>query len=201
MVRSDKNRLFYLSWLTLFGMSAMGIVIIHYVQGRGVQLALLGGKAYYKQALTGMFFGSLTALFGALLLKGKRFKATKNYFEDLIGGVNPSLAHIIFYSACAGIGEEILFRAGIQCIHGVGIWPAAILFVLLHGYLNPANFNLTVYGVFLIIISAGFGYLYKFFGLTAAVVAHFVYDVSMFSLLKYSYKKSINGTAPEQKLA
>jgi hypothetical protein len=60
--------------------------------------------------------------------------------------------------------------------------------LFLHGYINPTNMNLTIYGVFLLIISAGFGYLFKFFGLTSCIIAHFIYDVAMFSVIKYAGK-------------
>jgi membrane protease YdiL (CAAX protease family) len=106
------------------------------------------------------------------------------FFADLIQQIQPTFLHIVFYSFCASVGEEILFRGGIQPF--IGIWPASLLFVFLHGYINPSNMNLTVYGVFLIIICAGFGYLFKFFGIGSCIMAHFVYDVFMFSLLRYS---------------
>ena len=196
MVVPDEKRLKFLSWLTLFGMSAIGILLIIYYQGREVTSLLfssepyyknVGHKPYYLQIIAGLFFGSLSALLGVALINRKQFKGVRTFFEGLIGDINPSMINILFFSFCAGVGEEILFRAGVQPI--IGIWPAAILFVLLHGYINPANINLTIYGFFLIVICAGFGYLFRVFGLISAVTAHFVYDVAMFSVLKYSYQR------------
>lgn len=187
MVIPDKKRLQYLSWLTLLGMSAIGVLLISYLQQREVEPVLLGGKPYYLQILVGLFFGSLSALLAVALLNEKRFNGVRSFFEELMQEINPSLFNIVLYSLCASVGEEILFRAGIQPL--IGIWPAAVLFVFLHGYIHPANMNLSIYGFFLIIICAGFGYAFKFFGLTSSVVAHFVYDVAMFCVLKYSYRK------------
>ncbi len=197
MVAPGKKQLLYLSWLTLFGMSSIGILLIMYWQKREVNSVLFGWEPFYKQVghkpmyiqtLSGLFFGSLVSLLAILLINSKRFKGVKMFFENMVHEINPSLGHIVFYSLCASVGEEILFRAGIQ--PKIGIWPAAIAFVLLHGYINPANLNLTIYGLVLIIICAGFGYLFRFFGLASAITAHFVYDVAMFSLLKYSYRKT-----------
>ncbi len=188
MVVPDKKRLYYLSWLTLGGMSAIGIVLIHYLQKRDVSDTLTGGKNYYLQVIAGLFFGSLSALLAVALINGKRFKSVRTFFEELLQDINPSFVNILFYSFCAGVGEEILFRAGIQPL--IGIWPAAMLFVFLHGYINPAKINLTIYGAFLIVICAGFGYLFKFFGLLSSVIAHFIYDVSMFCVLKYSIRRT-----------
>ncbi len=187
MVVPDKKRLLYISWLTLFGMSAMGILLIFFVQKQDVAVALLGRERYYLQVVSGLFFGSLSALLGVLLIRGKNFKGVRSFLEDMIGDMNLSVTQIVVYSACLSIGEEMLFRAGIQPI--INIWPAAFLFVLLHGYINPANLNLTVYGFFLVLIGAGFGYLFKFLGLFSSVTAHFIYDVSMFCVLKYAYQR------------
>ncbi len=175
-----------MNWLTLFGMSAIGILFIHYLQQKGVRTVLLGGKKYYLQTLAGLFFGSLAAILGLLMINGKKFKGIRVFFEGMIGGMNPTFINILFYSFCASVGEEILFRAGIQPL--IGVWPASVLFVVLHGYIYPSNFNLTIYGIFLVVICAGFGYLFRYFGLFSAIIAHFVYDVSMFCVLKYSYR-------------
>ncbi|HWB62024.1 MAG TPA: CPBP family intramembrane glutamic endopeptidase [Chitinophagales bacterium] len=182
--------MYYLSWLTLIGMSAVGILLIHYVQHRWVRQVLLGKKPYYLQVLVGLFFGSLSSLLAQLLINGRRFNSVRTFFENLMHEINPTIFNILFYSFCASVGEEVLFRAGIQPL--IGIWPAAFIFILLHGYINPSNINLTIYGIFMIIICSGFGYLFRFFGLTSSIIAHFVYDVSMFSLLKYSYQRSKN---------
>jgi hypothetical protein len=191
VVVPDKRRLYYLSWLTLGGMSAIGIVLINYVQQRDVSDALTGGKNYYLQVVAGLFFGSLAALLAVALLNGKRFKSVRKFYRDMMQDMNPSLTTIVFYSFCAAVGEEILFRAGIQPISHVGIWPAAIAFVFFsHGYIQPTNLSLNIFGVLLVVISAGFGYLFKFFGLASAITAHFVYDVAMFCVLKYSVRET-----------
>ena len=191
MVVPDKKRLYYLSWLTLGGMSAIGIVLINYVQQRDVSDVLTGGKNYYLQVVAGLFFGSLAALLAVALLNGKRFKSVRKFYRDMMQDMNPSLTTIVFYSFCAAVGEEILFRAGIQPISHVGIWPAAIAFVFFsHGYIQPTNLSLNIFGVLLVVISAGFGYLFKFFGLASAITAHFVYDVGMFCVLKYSVRET-----------
>ncbi len=193
MVVPDKKRLQYFSWLTLLGMSAIGILLISYLQKRDVQTVLLGGKPYYAQVLSGLFFGSLSALLAILLIRGKKFKGVRSFFENLMHELNPSVFNILFYSFCASVGEEVLFRAGIQPLPYIGIWPASVLFVLLHGYINPSNIRLSIYGFFLIVICSGFGYLFKFFGLTSSIVAHFVYDVAMFSMLKYAHRPANGG--------
>lgn len=181
---ATRRKLFYLSLLTLIGMSLVGILIAVFIQGKTYQQVFYTGKPLFIQILTGLFYGSLTSLLAIALVNAKGFIGIKDFFTNLIAEINPTLAHILFYSLCAGVGEEILFRAGLQPL--IGIWPAAIIFVLLHGYISPANFSLSIYGLFLIIICAGFGYLYKLFGIFSAITAHFVYDIAIFSVLKYA---------------
>ena len=186
MALPDRRRLFYLSCITLLGMSGIGILLIIYGQKKDAVEVLFGGKVYYRQLLSGSLFGFIASLLAILLLRNRRFKNVRVFFSGLIQQIRPSFVHILFYSFCAGVGEEILFRGGIQPF--IGIWPASLLFVLLHGYINLSNMNLTIYGAFLIIICAGFGYLFKFFGIGSCITAHFVYDVCMFSLLRYSLR-------------
>ena len=81
MVVPDKKRLQYLSWLTLLGMSAIGVLLINYLQNRVAEQVLVGGKAYYIQGLSGVFFGSLSALLAVALINGKRFKSVRVFFS------------------------------------------------------------------------------------------------------------------------
>jgi len=136
------------------------------------------------QLLRGSVLGVTAVLFALLLVKSSWFKPSRIFFTGLIASINPTFAHIIFYSLCAAVGEEILFRGAIQ--PHIGIWPASILFIFLHGYLNPFNWPITMYGLFMIIISAGLGYLYAQCGIYAAMVAHFIFDVAMFSFLRWN---------------
>jgi len=188
MVVPNKKRLQYYSWLTLLGMSAIGILLIHYVQQKEVKQVLWGGKPYYGQVVTGLAFGGISSGLAILLIRGKKFTHVRIFFESQMHQLNPGFLNILFYSFCAGVGEEVLFRAGIQPIHYFGIWPASVLFVVLHGYISPSNMRLSIYGLFLIIICSGFGYLFKYLGLASSCVAHFTYDVAMFSYSKYKYK-------------
>lgn len=169
-------------------MSALGVLVIQYVQKVEVRSVLLGGKPYYLQLLTGLFFGSLSALLGVVLINGRRFRVLRTVLEEMINEVNPSVFDIVFYSTCAAVGEEVLFRAGLQPL--LGVWPTALLFVLLHGYLQRITLSFILYNLFLLAICAGFGYLFHFFGLFSCMIAHFVYDVAMFCMLKYAYRSN-----------
>ena len=86
-------------------------------------------------------------------------------------------------SFAAGVGEEILFRGAIQPF--IGVWPTAIGFVAIHGYLNPMNLKMSIYGILMVVVSAGIGYLFKYEGLYAAITAHFLIDLVLFIKFRY----------------
>jgi hypothetical protein len=180
----NKTRIFYLSCITLFGMGAVGILLIKFLQKQDPYTVLAGEKDYGRQIISGLVYGLIVSGWAVALLYNPWFKGIRSFFAKLVQDMRPNFFNILFYSFCAGVGEEILFRAGIQPL--IGIWPTSLLFVFLHGYINPSNMNLTVYGIFLVVICAGFGYLFKLFGIGSSITAHFVYDVAMFSLLRYS---------------
>lgn len=75
----------------------------------------------------------------------------------------------LLISACAAIGEEILFRGALQPIFGNVL--VSIVFALLH---TQALFSIGI--VFLFAVSMILGWLRNRVGTTAAIIAHFVYN-------------------------
>lgn len=112
---------------------------------------------------------------------------TRHFFADLLLRFKVSFPQIILLSLCAGIGEELLFRGAIQ--PWLGIWLTAALFIALHGYLNPKNKPLFIYGIVLLVVSAGFGYLLPKYGIYATMSAHFWIDVVLMLYLKKAASK------------
>ena len=169
---------------TLIGMSFVGYFIIRILLEQDFLGVLLEAKvpSYPVKVVAGTVYGLITVFAAIMLVKQPNMEQINEFFGELIQRINPSFGQILFYSFCAGVGEEILFRGAIQPL--LGIWPTAIIFVLLHGYINITQYSTTVYGVFLVFVAAGFGYLDNSFGILAPIVAHFVFDVVMFMRLK-----------------
>ncbi|MFM7387280.1 MAG: type II CAAX prenyl endopeptidase Rce1 family protein, partial [Bacteroidota bacterium] len=80
-----------------------------------------------------------------------------------------------------GLGEELFFRAALQPY--LGIWITSVLFVAIHGYLNPWNWRMSLYGLMILpfIFLLSFGY--EHFGLWFAVAAHFAYNAVLFTAM------------------
>ena len=145
---------------------------------------LLLNTPILKQVIYGAGFGILSGLLSIRIIKMKFFKSEKNYYQNIIQHLGLDYFGIFFISFCAGFGEEVFFRGVLQQYFGV--WLTAVLFVALHGYLNPKKWRRVVYGVFLVFVSGGFGYLYEWYGVWCAVTAHMVIDII---LLYFSTKE------------
>lgn len=129
----------------------------------------------------GLELGIVYAILCYVLMQAPFFDSVPTKMDQLIGQMKLKIRDGIFLSLCAGVGEELLFRSGIQ--HYFGWIITSILFVALHGYLNPWNWRFSIYGIivlpFIFLISLGF----EMFGLWFAVAAHFAYDAVLFTFI------------------
>lgn len=184
----NKRNILILSLLTLLGFSGLGFLLIYLFLDVTPLVLFSAGEPIYTQLLFGSLFG-VTAVANAIwLINTDWLGESKNFFGEMIQKLQPNIFEITFYSLCAGIGEEILFRAAIQ--PHIGVWPTAFLFILLHGYLSVKNLPLLVYGVLMVVVSAGLGYLFEAFGIYASIWAHFLFDFFMFLYLIYFSKST-----------
>lgn len=165
-----------LATLLLFGIG--GVLIIEFVQEKPILEVLEEGQPVWAQLMVGVSTGLLAIFIALYIITRKFFNSEKEYYFDLFTRWNLSYTRMVFISLCAGIGEELFFRGGVQPL--LGIWWTSILFVLLHGYLNPRNWRITIYGTVMVFIIAGFGYLFETIGIFSAMTAHAVLDMGLF---------------------
>lgn len=164
-----------LGFITLFGFGLGGILIIEYLQDLRFLEVWNNGDKPIRQIGVGGLAGLLASGLALFIISREFFEKEKTFYYNLINRLCLNRSGIIFISLCAGIGEEIFFRAAIQPFLGIGL--TSFLFVLLHGYLTPKNLRLSVYGLALTGIIIGFGYLFEQVGLIAAITAHAVFDL------------------------
>lgn len=192
----NKNLFFGLGLFTLFGFSAIGWAIIYFFIGLPFGSIFQHGVNWFLQVLVGLIYGAFTGWLGWLVVKSKLLDKTRKFYTGIIRELNLNIHEIIFISFCAGVGEEILFRAAVQ--YYLGIWLTAILFVAIHGYLSPMNWRISIYGAFMTIIIAGVGYMFDYFGLISAISAHFAIDVVLlWFLTNYKEKEQTEINGPE----
>jgi uncharacterized protein len=182
----SKIRILGLVTLILFPIP--GFLILHYFLGTSLMQFFQFQKLEFISIGYGIQVGFVYAFIAYLFMKAPFFEKLPNRVDRIIDQLPLTYADGIFLSACAGIGEELLFRAGIQPF--LGPWITSILFVALHGYLNPWNWRFSMYGLivlpFIFIISFGFIH----FGLWFSISAHFAYDAVLFVIMIKEKKSS-----------
>lgn len=126
----------------------------------------------------GLILGGLYAFLALFLMKAKVFESMPNRIEKVVREMQLNIFDALFISICAGVGEELLFRAGVQYYAGPLI--TSVIFIAIHGYLNPFNWKMSLYGLivlpFILLISYSLPYL----GIWFCIAAHFCYDLILF---------------------
>ena len=146
-------------------------------------------SSYFIEILTGILTGIITGFIAWNFIKSNFMRSVLNKYGNLIQSLQLNIPSIIFISFCAGIGEELFFRGAIQLY--LGIWITAVVFIAIHGYLDPTNWKITLYGILMTLIIALLGYMTEYLGLTSAMLAHSIIDIILFYNLTY-YKSTSN---------
>ena len=151
-----------------------------------LELMQLENLSYLKLGL-GIEMGILYAFLALLMMNAPVFDKLPVRVETMVKNMNLTILDCIFLSICASVGEELLFRSGVQFYLGPLI--TSVLFVAVHGYLNPFNWRMSIYGLivlpFILLISYGF----EEFGLWFAIGAHFSYDLVLFLSMSTKFNK------------
>jgi membrane protease YdiL (CAAX protease family) len=171
-----------LAYWTLGIFVPSGIFLTCWSRQISLSTFLLGQSSLTIQLATGLLTGTGFGLFARFIASRRLMSSQLHEFKRIIGQMRLSTGEIWLISFSAGVGEEIFFRGGLQPL--LGIWPTAILFVAIHGYLNPFNWRISVYGIALCCIIAALGYLTESLGILVAMTAHGMIDVILLSWLR-----------------
>ena len=185
----NRSTLWKLGWLTLIGFSVLGLLIIYFFQDTTLEEAFTQGWAWYYQVPVGLAYGALTAWLAWQLIESKIMTPVKSYYGEIMMNFELRWTDILFISFCAGAGEEILFRGAIQPF--LGIWITSVVFVAIHGYLNPFNWRVSIYGLVMTVVIIGIGYLFEETGIYTAISAHFAIDAVLLSYLVKAEEKKV----------
>lgn len=149
--------------------------IIAWIADIDLRIRWVGSAPLLVQLAIGVVMG-LVAGFSARFIIGRNFMLpVRLKYARMFGNLNLSLSEVIFIAVCAGFGEELLFRGVIQPLLGLII--TSILFVAIHGYLNPRDWRVSVYGLFMSVVILLFGFTTDFFGIWSAIIAHTLVDI------------------------
>jgi len=179
-----------LGWSTLLGFSIGGAAWIYFFHPSFSLATILGPSPWILQLLVGAGYGSLSALVAWKLIQSQLLDGIRDRYSTLFQKLNLTTFDAFFLSFCAGFGEEIFFRAAMQ--PSFGLWTTSILFVALHGYLDPRSWRMSVYGTVMVFIIAGMGYLFETMGLLTAIMAHFTIDAILLLIIVKQGNNSSN---------
>ncbi|MFN5911960.1 MAG: CPBP family intramembrane glutamic endopeptidase [Bacteroidota bacterium] len=135
----------------------------------------------WQMILLGIEFGICYALISLLLIRLPIFRKLPMQVEKMVKNMKLSVPEGIFISFCAGFGEEILFRAGIQAYLGVPL--TSIIFIGIHGYFSIRKPKNSLYGIVLLPFILCLSYGFEEWGLWFAIAAHFAYDAVLFTAI------------------
>ena len=182
------NKVAWMGWITLLGFPLLGYLITYGFDHTKVWEFLRLESFTLIPIGYGLMFGYVYGFLSILLTQAPYFNELNGRMERFLGSLKLTFFQGLFLSLCAGFGEELFFRGAVQPY--LGVWITSILFVAIHGYLNPMNWRKSLYGLivlpFIILLSFGF----EFFGLGFAISAHTSYDAVLFTYLIQSPREN-----------
>lgn len=186
-MKIKNRRILLFGLLTLVLFPLVGLTL-HSVVENDIELApFFQSKqsfGLFSQFIIGSIFGGVSGFLAWKIVASGYMRPVLKKYGYLVRSMDLNLYSILFLSFCAGIGEEFFFRGVLQNYFGVII--TAIVFVLIHGYLNPFEIKIFVYGLAMTIVITVVGYLDREVGLLSAMTAHTVVDIVLFYQLTHS---------------
>jgi membrane protease YdiL (CAAX protease family) len=174
----SKKQLYLLGFITLLIFPIPAFCILHFIEGTELPEFLQLDNIKPVPIGYGLLFGIIYAFFALIILKAEVFQELPLQIDKIVKDLHLNYLDGVFLSLCAGIGEELLFRSGMQ--HYLGVVATSIIFVGIHGYIGIKNVKMSLYGIvvlpFILLISMGFVH----FGLWFSISAHFAYDLTLF---------------------
>ena len=176
-----------LGWITLLIFPSIGLWLLWYFEDVSVIEVLELDDIFTPRLLLGIEFGLIYGILVLAVAQLDFVKEMSSHQERMLRSLKLNWGDIIFMSFCAAIGEEILFRAGIQ--NWLGPWLTSFMFIAVHGYFNPLSLKKSILGFILFPFILIIAYGYDILGLWFCIGAHFTYDLLMFQgVLKSKFK-------------
>jgi membrane protease YdiL (CAAX protease family) len=136
---------------------------------------------FHVHTLLGLEWGFFYAALCLAFFQGPHFKEELAQQHTMLRSLKLNKFDAFFLSFCAGFGEEILFRSGMQ--HWLGIILTSIVFVAIHGYFNPKEKRVSAYGFLILPFILSLGFWLSDLGIWFCIAAHFSYDLLLFLFL------------------
>lgn len=184
-----QKKLMFLAFITIVGFSGVSYLIHLFLIDGSFWLLFNSSYDLLVQIAIGGLVGTVIGFLGWWLTQTNLLKQEVSKYTQMFKGASLNFITITIVSLCAGVGEEIFFRGIIQPY--LGVVATAIFFVAIHGYLNPKNWRISIYGFFMTISIVLIGFMSDRLGLIAAISAHFMIDFVLLYKTKFELRKSV----------
>lgn len=174
----EKKKIYLMGWVTLLVFPIPAFIALYFTHDFTLREFFDLDRFKFHHLITGGIIGIVYAYLANFAMETKLFKSVPLRVDQLVKSMNLTIGESIFLSICAGVGEELLFRVGVQTY--IGPILGGILFVALHGYLNPFNWRQSLYGIIVLPLAFILGYAFEYVGLWFAIAIHFAYDLTLF---------------------
>ena len=183
----EKRKIYFLGLLTLFVFPIPAFFILYFSEGINPLDIIAFEEHWLNHVIYGLAVGVCYAFFAIFVLQAPVFKKVPLKVTDLVRQLKLNYRDALFLSLCAGIGEELLFRVGVQ--YYLGIYLTAVIFVAVHGYFSLKNPLISLYGIVVLPLALVLGFGYYYFGFWFSAAVHFSYDLILFMAI-IGWKKS-----------
>lgn len=187
------NALLLMALLTILAFGGGGVALLELVQHRDAWSVTLGGSALWEQLLLGLVAGALIGGTAWAMIRTSWMTPVRERYALLIGPLVARRSHRWLISLCAGVGEELFFRGAVQW--WLGIPFTAVVFVAIHGYLDPRDRRIMAYGTLMTLAMMLLGWMADRYGLVAPMLAHTLIDVILLERLHGTWV-SLPGRVP-----
>ncbi len=178
---------FLLGGLTLVVFGAGGVALITLVQQRDLGHVLFGKGDLLVQACLGGGVGQAIGFGARAIIRRPFMRDLDAQFAERLGPRVGRVSDRLFLSVCAGVGEELFFRGALQ--HWLGMFITAVFFVAIHGYLDPRDRRMMIYGLYMTASMVVLGWLADQYGLLAPMLAHTLIDIVLFGQVVSTYRR------------
>jgi membrane protease YdiL (CAAX protease family) len=176
-----KNKIRLLGLVTLFVFPLPSYLWWHFYEKQSLSDFLQVKHFSISSILSGTLVGILFAFIINNITNTAFFQKIPLKVEKMIREMHLSYLDALFLSICAGVGEELLFRSGIQPYLGVIL--TSIIFVAIHGYFSIKQPAVSFYGLLVLPFIVVIGYGFVFWGVWFSIFAHLFYDLTLFIIL------------------
>lgn len=136
-----KTQFHLLGWVTLIVFPLPAFLVLHYFEGISLGEFFQKDKLTLSMVLLGVNAGLFYAFIILILGQFPAFQEQSVRQVRMIKALRLNWGDILFISICAGVGEELLFRAGMQFY--LGPWLTSLIFVAIHGYFSFTSWKKT----------------------------------------------------------